>query len=345
MSIRTNVKVSTIAAAGATVTYDCDNAPEQSYRITTTAGGAVALLANQVFTYSGTPVLGQIFNFFYEGQVTIGAFNLTFFGTNLTAGQALYRGLITCFWDGSGWKVYVNPDATSGNVSIVGGDIVAGSILNAQIGAAAAIAITKIAALAARGYMIRGGVNGVLEGVNAVTSGTYVGGNGTDVGPLTMSGAITLSATGVATIANNYITKAMLAYTPMEYYEASLTIATASVLTLNGTPITIVAAPGAGKYIEVVSASASMTFVSAAYAANTTLRLKCAGATIAQLQDTAILLSTVTKNTKFKDVTSAAAGETQIITNAALQVDVATGNPTTGDSNLIVKVVYRIVTI
>ncbi len=127
--------------------------------------------------------------------------------------------------------------------------------------------------------------------------------------------------------------------------EASLTIAVADVKLLNDTPLTIVAAPGAGKYIEVVSASSSLTFVSAAYAANTTLQLICLGADVAQAQDTSILISSVSKNTRFKDVTSATAGQTQIITNTALQVKVATGNPTTGDSIVIVKILYRIVTI
>lgn len=128
-------------------------------------------------------------------------------------------------------------------------------------------------------------------------------------------------------------------------YTASLTIATASVLTLNGTPITIVASPGAGKYIEVVSASATMTFNSAAYATNTNLQLICAGADVAQVTNPTILIATVTKNTKFVDGQTPTAGQTQIIADTALQVKVATGNPATGDSDIKVKVSYRIVTI
>jgi hypothetical protein len=48
--------------------------------------------------------------------------------------------------------------------------------------------------------------------------------------------------------------------------EASVTIASADVLQLNSTPIEIVAAPGAGYAIEVVSASVKIDFNSAAYA-------------------------------------------------------------------------------
>lgn len=128
-------------------------------------------------------------------------------------------------------------------------------------------------------------------------------------------------------------------------YYASLTITTAQVLALNGTPLTIVAATGAGTYIEVISASATMTFVSAAYATNTTLQLINAGADIPQVTNAFILPATVTKNTKFVDGQTPTAGQTQIIANTALQVKVATGNPTTGDSDITVRVAYRIITI
>lgn len=127
--------------------------------------------------------------------------------------------------------------------------------------------------------------------------------------------------------------------------EATLTISSASILALNSTPITIVSAPGAGKYIEVISASASMTYVSAPYATYTTLQLINAGADTAQSTNTTILASTVTRNTRFGGATAPTAGQTQIITNTALQVKVETGNPTGGDSLVTVKVYYRIVTI
>jgi hypothetical protein len=63
---------------------------------------------------------------------------------------------------------------------------------------------------------------------------------------------------------------------------AKLTIATADVLTLNTTPIEIVAAPGAGYAIEVISASMKMVYNSATYSTNTSLELLTAGATDSQ---------------------------------------------------------------
>ena len=125
---------------------------------------------------------------------------------------------------------------------------------------------------------------------------------------------------------------------------AKLTIASADVLTLNTTPIEIVAAPGAGYAIEVISASMKMVYNSATYATNTSLELITAGATNSQA-------STVIKNSastirRFADATTlASATATQLVENAALNVTVASGDPTAGDSDITIYVTYRIITL
>ena len=125
---------------------------------------------------------------------------------------------------------------------------------------------------------------------------------------------------------------------------ASLSIASADVLTLNSIPVELVAAPGAGYAIEVISASVNLVFASAAYATNTTLQLIINGATSAQVQGT-ILNATLSKIAKFSTVVSVSAGTTQIIENAALNVSVATGDPITGDSDIEVFVLYRLIAV
>jgi hypothetical protein len=126
--------------------------------------------------------------------------------------------------------------------------------------------------------------------------------------------------------------------------DASLTIVTADVLHLNTTPIEIVSAPGAGYAIEVISASMKMVYNSATYATNTSLELLTAGATNSQA-------STVIKNSastirRFADATTlASATATQLVDNAALNVTVASGDPTAGDSDITVYVTYRIITL
>lgn len=332
----------TITAAGAASTIPIGDAVDV-YDIKA-SGGTVVLAGNVSIRESGTPESGSMFNIVIGGGFTLGAFTFSIFGTSLTTAQCLYKQKVFCLYNGTTWDVYICSDDSDNTDDINGADIVALSIPTAAL-AAQAVTLPKIANLSARGYMLRAGQNGAHQEFDAVTSGNLVMGNGTDVVSQAISGAITISGAGVATIPAGYVTNAMLATPGGTILEASLTIPTASVLTLNATPLTIVAAPGSGKYIEVISASATMTFVSAAYATNTTLQLINEGATIAQAQNTGILIGTVTKNTKFNNIVTVAAGSTQIITNTALQVNVATGNPTLGDSNIVVKVAYRIVTI
>lgn len=127
---------------------------------------------------------------------------------------------------------------------------------------------------------------------------------------------------------------------------ASLSIPTASVLTLNATPLDIVAAPGAGYAIEVISATYGATYNSVAYATNTQLQLITSGATIAQFLLGSALTFTASGKWKLYQYSSAfGPTSTQVIENAALQVKVATGNPTAGNSDIKVYVLYRIITV
>jgi hypothetical protein len=127
---------------------------------------------------------------------------------------------------------------------------------------------------------------------------------------------------------------------------AELSIPTASVLTLNATPLDIVAAPGAGYAIEVISATYGATYNSVAYATYTQLQLITAGATIAQYNIPSGLTFTASGKWQMYQYSSAfGATSTQVIENAALQVKVATGNPTAGNSDIKVYVLYRIITL
>lgn len=127
---------------------------------------------------------------------------------------------------------------------------------------------------------------------------------------------------------------------------AELSIPTASVLTLNGTPLEIVAAPGAGYAIQLVAASFKLTYNSIAYATNTDLQLIADTATIAQVKTSSGAINgTVTQHIILGEVPSPGTTDTQIIENKSLKVQVPTGNPTAGNSDIKVYVLYRIITV
>lgn len=125
--------------------------------------------------------------------------------------------------------------------------------------------------------------------------------------------------------------------------EASLLITSAQVLALNATPLTIVAAQGTGYVIEVLAASVSITYGTAAYATNVNIQLITDGATGAQFKG-GVLDATVSCIRKLQEqLITLPTTTTQLIANAALKVSVETGNPATGDSDITVRILYRVI--
>jgi hypothetical protein len=125
-------------------------------------------------------------------------------------------------------------------------------------------------------------------------------------------------------------------------YCAKLTIPSADVLQLNSTPLTIVAAQGAGTAIEVLSASLQITFNSVAYATNTNLQLYANGSS--EIQTSNSINQIADAFSKFEPEIGAT-GSIQFVENADLLVNVGGGNPTAGDSDITVYVLYRIINV
>ena len=125
---------------------------------------------------------------------------------------------------------------------------------------------------------------------------------------------------------------------------ASLSIASADVLTLNSTPLTIVAAQGAGTTIEPITAKMKIVFGTTPYATNTTLQIQHAGAALGIVQNSS-LNSTISNITNFDAQVAPTSLNTQMLENAALEVQVNTGNPTAGDSDITIHVYYRVINV
>jgi len=125
---------------------------------------------------------------------------------------------------------------------------------------------------------------------------------------------------------------------------AKLTIASADVLTLNTTPIEIIAAPGVGYAIEVISTSVYIDFNTTPYATNIQLQVFNLGASKPLFAQNILDASVATRRFLTKQAATLAT-DTQILENASLQVSVKTGDPTAGDSDITIYVTYRIITL
>lgn len=123
---------------------------------------------------------------------------------------------------------------------------------------------------------------------------------------------------------------------------ATLVIPSAQVLTLNTTPIAFGITVPTGYYVQPVGdIMMGATFVSAAYATNTNLRIRSVGgaqnyvSAVAPLAFSADIFIPLTKNV----VTSGKA----IDTGGDLEVYVPTGNPTAGDSPITIYLPYILI--
>lgn len=129
------------------------------------------------------------------------------------------------------------------------------------------------------------------------------------------------------------------------------TIATASVLTLNATPVELVPAPGAGKALIYLGSQWHLDFNSAAYAgiaAGEDLAIKytdASGAQVAELETTGFLDATADEYRWAYPAgnTGAVLPSIEPVENAPLVAHMLVGEVTTGDSDLLVKVSYRVI--
>jgi hypothetical protein len=121
-------------------------------------------------------------------------------------------------------------------------------------------------------------------------------------------------------------------------------LTSAEVLALNATPLELVPAPGAGKAIKVIDACGGVeSYNSAAYATNVTLNIITDTADQAQNSSAVLLTSTANRIMDIPKVAPSGATNKQIIENKSLKVQVATGNPATGNSPIVLYVAYSIV--
>ena len=199
----------TIVAAGGTKSFDLAESADL-YLVAPSA--PVTLLADMIFSTTGTEVESMQFNIIYGGNVTsnTGAGKtVSFFGTDLTDAQALTQLIITATWTNTAWSVGVVPYSIWFEKSIHGYQIEDATIDTAAI-ADGKVTLAKQAALSGSGYLTRGGAAGVVEEFLANTTGYLVLGDGTDVTSVAMTGDISITGAGVTAIELNKVLTAMI---------------------------------------------------------------------------------------------------------------------------------------
>jgi hypothetical protein len=121
----------------------------------------------------------------------------------------------------------------------------------------------------------------------------------------------------------------------------TVAIGSAQILAGNTTPVQLVAAPGAGLAIIPISAVVKYTYITAAYATNTSQVIYLD--TLNGSDNVLILIQTMLAQTANKSAVrsaNSAVDENSIIANKALMWAIETGNPTAGSGRLDITVIY-----
>lgn len=130
-----------------------------------------------------------------------------------------------------------------------------------------------------------------------------------------------------------------------EYGTIKVSIPTADVLQLNGTPIDVIAAPGSGKTIQCLSGYLDIpTYGGTPYATNVSISAQISGADLPQLWNQYFLNTSVAKGFFWTPYNGfpITATLTQMIPNTKLQIICGGGNPTAGNSNIVCYITYKI---
>lgn len=123
-------------------------------------------------------------------------------------------------------------------------------------------------------------------------------------------------------------------------YSTVVSVASAAILTLNGTPVDVVAAPWENKAIVVFDAIAALTYATAAYDTNVVLQLLIDTATNPVFVNDEVLGHSASTIGHFERQANIKA---QIVANKKLTLKVGTGNPANGGGSLKVAVFYGII--
>jgi hypothetical protein len=284
----------------------------------------------------GTPVQGVLYDVYLLADITVSSGTFTFFG-QVVATALLQNGLRMCaIFDGSAYQVWVSPSFLNG-AFIQGSDMAAGTIaLDRLVNLTSGQVVVGSAGNVPTAVAMSGDITITNTGVTAIGSAKVLNSmlaTGIDGSKLT-NGTVALAALST-TVQNQLNTLAL-------QNQATVTapVSSATTLAIGTTALDIVGAVSGSAY-QAVGGIVKLTYSSIPYATSTTLYVGAAGATDFQMKCDSVLAATVSTIRQFTPLDATGATDTQIISNAALQITSGAVNPTAGNSTWTYTVFYR----
>jgi len=125
-------------------------------------------------------------------------------------------------------------------------------------------------------------------------------------------------------------------------YEKEVSITSAELLALHASPKELVPAPGVGKVLQFIGAVAFLDYNSATYTGNGVLTIKYTDNSGTAVSDPVAAAALFHQADDCIEEFATLSAETELTANAALVLSEDTGEATTGDSPMTVKIFYRI---
>lgn len=132
-------------------------------------------------------------------------------------------------------------------------------------------------------------------------------------------------------------------YVDLAIQRESIDISSAEFLSLNSSPKTLIAAPGSGKFIQIISISSSLDYNTTAYATNIAVFFRYGSGGPAINSASWNIAQTADKYFRFSLVSDETGTAVSSFTNQAIVAEANTGDPTDGDGTGKVYISYRII--
>ena len=201
--------------------------------------------------------------------------------------------------------------------------------------------------------------NGLRNMIGSTVTNSFIQGNdnyvsgGDNIALINSSGTVIYDGLRNVTLINSnnqVVTQSNISYVNGFKYSSdgllqtvAVTIPTASVLTLFTIPILVIPAPLSTQFIEIESVSCEVIYNSSAYGGTTSIDITTDTGLRPQFQLSQVLQSSLSTIKKGTEVSSFSATSTQLIRGKGVYASVSSSNPTTGNSDIIIYISYRII--